>query len=83
MIDAEIYGMIPSAKIEALLNDPPRNVFNRPRIPSVLPEPDKLGCVASTPGITIYDPNLKMIKYPIVFRILTRRSSMEKMFLMV
>jgi hypothetical protein len=75
--------MIPSAKMEARLKDPPRKVFNNPRIPSVAPAPDKLGWFGSIPGSTIYDPNRKMIRNPSVFRIRTRRSSIEKMFLMV
>ena len=32
-IDAEIYGMIPNAKIEAWEKAPPANVSIRPRIP--------------------------------------------------
>ena len=75
--------MIPSAKIDALLNDLPRNVLSNPRIPSVSPAPDKLGWFGSIPGITIKDPRRKMIRKPIVFRMRTRRSSIEKMFLMV
>ena len=80
MIDAEIYGMIPNAKMDALLKEPPRNVFNKSKIPPVAPAPNK---EASMPGSTMNEPNLKMIKNPIVFRILTLRSSMEKMFRIV
>lgn len=65
--------------METRLNDPPKNVFKKSKIPPVFP--DKR--FASIPGNTIYVPNLKMIKNPMVFRILTRRSSMAKMFFMV
>jgi hypothetical protein len=80
MIDAEMYGMIPNAKMDALLNEPPRNVFNKSKIPPCAPAPNKL---ASMPGSTMNEPNLKMIKNPIVFRILTLRSSIEKIFRIV
>jgi hypothetical protein len=73
--------MMPSAKMDALLNAPPRKLFKYPNIPlEFLLGSNKFG---SIPGSTIKEPSLKMIKYPMVFRILTLRSSMEKMFFMV
>jgi len=73
--------MMPKAKIDALLNAPPRKLFKYPRIPvEFLSGSSKLG---SMPGKTTNDPSLKIIKNPIVFRILILRSSMEKMFFMV
>lgn len=75
-----MYGMIPNAKIDALLKEPPKNVFNKSKIPPCAPAPKILG---STPGRTMKEPNLKMIRNPIVFRILTLRSSIEKIFRMV
>ena len=33
MIDAEMYGMIPSAKIVNLESAPPENMLNMPKIP--------------------------------------------------
>ncbi|MOA28624.1 hypothetical protein D3C78_1495780 [compost metagenome] len=33
MMDAEMYGMIPRAKIEKRESAPPENMLNRPRIP--------------------------------------------------
>ena len=78
-MEAEMYGMIPNPKIDALLNAPPRKVSINPKIPSWGP-PNLDG---STPGSTMKEPNLKMIKNPIVFMILTRRSSIEKIFLTV
>ena len=71
--------MIPSPKMEALLNAPPRKVSIKPKIPSGAdPSLD-----ASTPGRTINEPNLKMMRKPIVLTILTLKSSIEKMFLTV
>jgi hypothetical protein len=79
-MDAEIYGMIPNAKMDALLNEPPRNVFNKSKIPPRAPAPKTLGLM---PGSTMNEPNLKIIRNPIVFRILTLRSSIEKIFRIV
>ena len=71
--------MIPKPKMDALLNAPPRKVSINPKIPSGAdPSLD-----ASTPGRTINDPNLKMMRKPIVFTILTLKSSIEKIFLTV
>ena len=33
MIDAEMYGMIPSARIEKRCSAPPENTLKRPRMP--------------------------------------------------
>jgi hypothetical protein len=33
-MDAEIYGIIPKAKMDALENAPPENIFKRPSTPS-------------------------------------------------
>ncbi len=33
MIDALMYGMMPSAKIEKRDNAPPENMFTKPRMP--------------------------------------------------
>jgi hypothetical protein len=32
-MDAEIYGIIPNAKMEAFAKAPPENIFNRPSSP--------------------------------------------------
>ena len=74
-----MYGIMPSAKIEARVNDPPKKVLSRSKIPPEFP----VSLFGSIPGNTMYEPNLKMTKKPIVLRILTRRSSIEKMFFMV
>lgn len=72
--------MIPKAKMDALLKEPPRNVFNKSNIPPWAPSSRISGLI---PGKTIKDPSLKIIKKPMVFKILTRRSSIEKIFFMV
>jgi hypothetical protein len=66
--------------MEARLKEPPKKVFNKSRIPPCALSPNNVG---SIPGSAINDPNLKMIKNPIVFRILTLRSSIEKIFRIV
>jgi hypothetical protein len=65
--------------MEALLNAPPRKVSIKPKIPSgAAPNLD-----ASTPGSTMNDPNLKMMRNPMVLKILTLKSSIENIFLTV
>jgi len=66
--------------MEALLKAPPKKVLSRPKIGLAASDTNLSG---STPGNTTHEPNLKMIKKPRVLRILTLRSSIEKMFLMV
>ena len=70
---------MPSPKIEALLKAPPKNVSIKPKMPSAGP----FNLDGSTPGSTIKEPNRKMIRNPIVFKILILKSSIEKMFLTV
>ena len=55
-MDAEIYGITPNAKMDALENEPPANMLSNPSNPS-------LACwssrdAESTPGITINEPIL-------------------------
>ena len=71
--------MIPRAKIEALLNAPPRKVSSKPKMPPAL-------CCnfdGSIPGSTTKEPNLKIIKKNTVLIILSLSSSIEKIFLIV
>ncbi len=54
MIEAEMYGMIPSAKIENCSRAPPENRLNIPNRP-----PDLMSsCIASrlTPGVVMKTP---------------------------
>ena len=50
MIDAEMYGMIPSAKIEKRDSAPPENTFSRPRIPPCWPRNSSSSTEALMPG---------------------------------
>jgi hypothetical protein len=50
IIDAEMYGIIPRAKMDARLNEPPRNVLIKSKIPPLEPVSSELG---SMPGRTI------------------------------
>ena len=78
-IDAEIYGIIPRPKIEALLNAPPKNVSSNPKNPPT----DLTNLSGSIPGNTINEPNRKMTKNPRVMRILSRSSTIDQIFLRV
>ena len=75
--------MIPNAKIEALENAPPENIFNNPKIPS------EVCCLRAsnesgfTPGNTTNDPNLYTKRNKSVLKIFVRSSSIEKMFFTV
>lgn len=74
-----MYGMIPKANIDDRLKAPPKKVSNKPNIPPAF----SVSKEGSIPGSVTYDPNLKMIKNPNVFKILVLSSSMEKIFCMV
>ena len=52
-IEAEIYGMIPKPKIDALLNAPPKKVSKSPKNPPT----DPCSFDGSIPGITMKEPN--------------------------
>ncbi len=56
MIDAVMYGMIPSAKTEKRESAPPEKRLSRPR--TVLPAPLKALsiCSESTPGAGTHEP---------------------------
>src|SRR6056297_3435718 len=79
---ADIYGIIPSAKIEALANAPP---VNRLMISMMFPD----GCcrlaslVGSIPGSTTCVPSRYTSNIPSVYRILDLSSSIFQIFLNV
>ena len=52
-MEAEIYGITPNANTEARENEPPANIFNKPKIPSCVFVPISVG---SIPGNTIKEP---------------------------
>ena len=50
MIDAEMYGMIPSARIEKRDSAPPENTLNRPRMPPCCERNSSSSTLALMPG---------------------------------
>jgi hypothetical protein len=56
MIDAEMYGMIPSAKIVKRESAPPENMLNMPRMPPCCLLNNSLNTCASIPGTGMCEP---------------------------
>ena len=52
IIDAEMYGIIPKAKMEARENAPPVNILNRSAIPPPPAEEEEAKISELTPGNT-------------------------------
>ncbi len=80
-IEAEIYGMIPSASMDALEKLPPAKVSNNPSKPSFAP--DKSNLFGSIPGSTMCAPNLYTRIRSKVILILLLNSSILQIFLSV
>src|SRR5678810_541541 len=82
-IDAEMYGMIPNAKMDACENAPPANVSIKPRIPFL--EFDICCAMLSglIPGKTICAPTRYININARVKRILLRNSSILQIFFSV
>ena len=57
-MDAEMYGITPRAKMEALPNAPPENMFRRPTRPSEVLCWKRASIEGSMPGRTTKHPNL-------------------------
>ncbi len=57
-IDAEIYGIIPKAKMDAFENAPPTNASRRPSMPPLELFSRLVSLLGSRPGSTMCDPNL-------------------------
>ena len=57
-MDAEMYGIIPNAKIDALEKAPPENMFNKARRPSLVCSCNFDNISGLIPGRTTYEPNL-------------------------
>ena len=55
-IDAEIYGMIPNAKIDAFEKAPPTNVSSKPSIPFSVLDASAANLFGSIPGKTMKEP---------------------------
>src|SRR5574337_1553345 len=56
MIDAEMYGMMPSANTEKRDSAPPENMLNRLRMPFCWPLNSCSSWVGSMPGTGMYEP---------------------------
>ena len=70
MIDAEIYGITPRAKIDILDREPPENILNISRMLPLCCSKRKLITAGSIPGRVIKLPNLKTIRANITKNIL-------------
>ena len=57
-IEAEMYGMIPNANIEAFEKAPPENISNKPRSPELALFRRTVNKAGSIPGRTTNEPNL-------------------------
>src|SRR5437763_12355835 len=82
-MDADIYGIMPNAKMEACKNAPPENVSIRPSMPFLEPDICWLSLEASIPGSTIKVPIRYIKMRSKVYKILLRKSSMLQIFLSV
>jgi hypothetical protein len=80
-MEAEIYGMIPSAKIEAFEKEPPANVSNKPSKPDLAL--CKSSLFGSIPGRATWAPKRYTRISKRVTPIFDFRSSMLQMFLSV
>ena len=56
MIDAEMYGMIPSARIENRDSAPPEKTLNRPRMPPCCERKSSSSTLALIPGTGMWVP---------------------------
>ncbi len=80
-MEALIYGMIPRAKIAALLNAPPTNRSKRPnRVSEAWFFVTSAISTASTPGSVTWEPSRTTIRSAAVNRILVLSSWILKMF---
>lgn len=70
MIDAEIYGITPRAKIDILDREPPENMLNMSRMLPLCCSKRKLITAGSIPGRVMKLPNLKTIRAKITKKIL-------------
>tara|TARA_B100002019_G_scaffold107680_1_gene92505 strand:+ start:1092 stop:1376 length:285 start_codon:yes stop_codon:yes gene_type:complete len=70
MIDAEIYGITPRAKIDILDKEPPENILNMSRMLPLCCSKRKLITAGSMPGRVMKLPNLNTINAKITKNIL-------------
>ena len=74
MIDADMYGITPSANMDILDNDPPENILNMSRILPLCCSNKKLITAGSIPGRVMKLPSLKTINAKITKNILCLNS---------
>ena len=82
-IEAEIYGMIPNAKIDALEKAPPENISNSASNPPLVCSCKAVNALGSIPGSTTYVPKRYIATNKRVVRIRFLRSSIFQIFLIV
>ena len=83
MIDAEMYGMMPSAKIVMFDSAPPENRSMKPKkVPCNCAKKSRTAAEL-IPGVGMLAPIRNTASRPKVNSTLWRRSGMEKMFRMV
>ena len=75
--------MIPNAKIEALENAPPENMFNKDMSPSLVCCCNCARRSGAIPGNTMNEPKRYIATKRRVMRIRVRKSSILQMFLIV
>ena len=80
MIDAEMYGMIPRAKIVMRPSAPPENRFRKPRIVPLAWFVNSAIATGSTPGVGMNAPRRYTASNKNVKMTRLRRSGIEKMF---
>jgi hypothetical protein len=64
MIDAEMYGMMPRAKMVKRDSAPPENMLNMPRIPPCWPEKRSASTTGSIPGTGMCAPRRNTMSAP-------------------
>src|SRR4030043_850052 len=82
-IEADIYGIIPSAKTDAWEKAPPENISSNPIIPEDVWLCKFASWEGSIPGREIYFPSLYRRIIPSVYSNLARRSSIFQIFFKV
>src|SRR5688500_17786712 len=79
MIDAEMYGMMPRAKIERRLRAPPEKRSRKPNTPPPIALKNSDRATGSMPGVGMCDPRRYTASRANVKMIRLRRSGMAKM----
>ena len=82
-MEAEIYGIIPNAKIEALEKAPPENMSNNASNPPLVCSCKAVNALGSIPGRTTYVPKRYIATNKRVVRIRFLRSSIFQIFFIV